>query len=162
MTFSISECNETLSKIKTSYEEKKNLLNPQLREYVENRIKVFKVILKNPKTPFYFDENVDVQLGHILQDRCLYCQKDLRGLREAIYPKNPKNAERFCSKSCMVQHSKMNAKIEKFAADRVTWGETFVRLIFDQKCNNINRKKPHAPFTIDLPTRKTRAKNFKG
>ena len=61
----------------------------------------------------------------------------------------------------MVQHSKMKAKIEKFDAERIIWGESFVRLIFEQKCDNTNRKKPHAPFTIDLPIRSTRAKNFK-
>ena len=160
MTFSIYECSEMLSKIKIDYEEKKNSLNPQFRRYVEKRIKVFKAILKNPKTPFYFDENGDVQLGTILQDRCLYCNRDIHGMRDAIFPKHPKNAERYCSKSCIVQHSKMKAKIEKFGADRVIWGESFVRLIFDQKCDNIDREKPHAPFTIDLPTRKTRTQNF--
>jgi len=153
---------EALSKIITDFTKIKDTLDLQQRHYIENRIKVFKTILKHPKTDVYSDENGDTQIGKILHDRCLYCQDDLRLIRGAIYPGNPKKAERYCSKSCMVQHSKMEAKIEKFEADRVTWGEAFVRLIFDQKCDNTNRKKPHAPFTIDLPTRKTRSKNFKG
>lgn len=153
---------EALIKIITNFTQIKNTLDLQQRHYIENRIRVFKTILKHPKTDVYFSENGDIQIGKILHDRCLYCHKILGDMREAIYPKNPKNVERFCSKSCMVQHSKMNAKIEKFGADRVTWGETFVRLIFDQKCDNTNRKKLHAPFTIDLPTRKKRAQNFKG
>ena len=62
----------------------------------------------------------------------------------------------------MVQHSKMINKLHQFGADTITWGKSFVRLHFQQKCNNPNRKKPHSPLTIDLPTRKTRSKNFIG
>jgi len=56
----------------------------------------------------------------------------------------------------------MKTKIEKFSADRIIWGKSFVRLVFEQKCDNTNREKPHTPFTIDLPIRSTRTKNFKG
>lgn len=98
----------------------------------------------------------------ILHNWCLYCQKDLEKLRVPDYPQFQKNAERYCSKSCMVQHSKMKARIEQYGADRIFWGETFVRIIFDHKCNNPKREKPHWPLQFDLPTRKTRAKNFRG
>ena len=97
-----------------------------------------------------------------LPDRCFYCQEDLKKLREASYPQFSKNAEKYCSKSCMIQHAKMKTRIEKYGADRIFWGKHFVRLVFDQKCNNPNRKALHGPLTVDLPTRKTRTENFKG
>jgi len=157
---SVSEISIGLSELIKNYKKTKSEFDFSQRKYIEDRIKVFKTILKNPKTPFYFDEKGNIQSGHILQDRCLYCNRDIHSMRNAIFPKKPKNAERYCSKSCMVQHSKMSAKIEKFGADRIIWGGTFVRLIFDQKCDNIDREKLHAPFTIDLPTRKNRTQNF--
>jgi len=61
----------------------------------------------------------------------------------------------------MVQHSKMKTRFEKLGADGIVWGKTFVRIIYHHKCNNSKRKKPHWPLQFDLPTRKTRADNFK-
>jgi len=153
---------ELLSKLIKNYEKRKKTLDQRQRNFVEKRINVFKKILRNPKTSFYFDQNNEIQLGKIQHDLCLYCQKDLQKLRHSSYPKFSKNTERYCSKSCMIQHSKMKAIIEKYGADRIFWGKYFVRLVYDQKCDNYKRKKPHGPLTVDLPTRKTRTKNFKG
>ena len=50
--------------------------------------------------------------------------------------------------------------MEQSRADRIIWGKSFVRMVFDHKCDNTDREKPHWPFMFDLPTRETRAKNF--
>ena len=131
------------------------------REYIEDRIKVFKTILKNPNTDFYFDENGEMRLGNIIWDNCRYCNRELDEIRNAQFPKNAKNAERFCSKSCIIQYSKMKKKVDDYEADLVIWGKDFVKIIFQQKCSNSKRKSPHWPFSFELPVRSTRAKNFR-
>ena len=92
--------------------------------------------------------------------RCLYCNTDLDSIRNPDYPKLARNPKRYCSKSCMVLHSKMASKRSVKEVDLITWGETFVRVIYHHKCNNPNRKTPHWPLSFDLPTRNTRGKNF--
>ena len=156
-----SEIRQNLIEIIENFRKTKSKFSYSQRKYIENRIKVFKTILKNPNTEYYFDENGELQLGRIIQDECRYCMIDLKEIRDAQYPYNPKKAERFCSKNCMIRYSEMKKKVEDYGADLVIWGKSFVRLIFEQKCDNTNRKKPHAAFTIDLPTRSTRAKNFR-
>ena len=157
-----SKLGKNLSEIIGNYRKTKSKFDFSQRKYIEDRIKVFKTILKNPNTEYYFDENEEVQLGKIIWDNCRYCMEDLTDIRNAQYPYNPKNAERFCSKSCMIQYSKQKKKIDSYGADLVIWGKDFVKIIFHHKCFNSNKKKPHWPLSFNLSIRSTRAKNFKG
>ncbi len=156
-----SNFRQELSKIIENYRKIKHELNGLQRKYIEERIKVFKTILKNPNTDYYFDENDEIQLGKIIWDNCRYCNEKLDEIRNGQYPKLTRNVERFCSKSCIIQYSKKKKEINNYGADNIIWGKDFVKLYFQQKCDNPNRKKPHEPFIIELPTRITRAKNFR-
>jgi hypothetical protein len=152
-----------LSVIIQNYKENETQFDNLQRKYIEGRIKVFKTILKNPNTNYYFDENGEIQLGNIIWDNCRYCNRKLENIRNAEYPKlRGRNAERFCSKSCTTQFSKMKKKVDAFGADLVIWGKDFVKIIFHHKCSNANIKKPHWPLSFELRIRSTRSRNFNG
>ena len=157
-----SEIRQNLLEIIENFSKTKSEFDFTQRKYIENRIKVFKTILKNPNTEYYFDENGELQLGRIIWDYCRYCMGDLKEMRDAQFPHNPKNAERFCSKSCTIRYSEMKKKVDDYEADFVIWGKDFLKIIFHHKCSNASRKSPHWPLSFELPVRSTRAKNFKG
>ena len=156
-----SEIRHNLLEIIENFSKTKSEFDFTQRKYIENRIKVFKTILKNPNTEYYFDENGELQLGRIIWDYCRYCMKDLKEIRDAQYPYNPKKVERFCSKNCTIRYSEMKKKVEGYGADWVIWGKDFVKIIFHHKCSNSKRKSLHWPLSFELPVRNTRAKNFR-
>ena len=153
---------QNLIEIIENFRKTKSKFSYSQRKYIENRIKVFKTILKNPNTEYYFDENGELQLGRIIWDECRYCMRDLKEIRDAQYPHNPKKAERFCSKNCTIRYSEMKKKVDNYEADLVIWGKDFVKIIFHHKCSNPSRKNPHWPLSFELPVRSTRAQNFNG
>ena len=145
---------------------RKSNLTLEQREYLEGRIKVAKTLLRKPKIPTYVDQHGDIQIGKLTSPRCLYCNDSLDKFRTPstsfrIDPKITKNVERYCSKSCMVQHSKMTKIRKDFGADLITWGKNKLELTYLLEYKNCQVKKPHQPITISLPTRKTRSKNYK-
>ena len=156
------ELRKNLLTVIEEFKKIKNELSPNQQEYVKNRINIAKEILKNPNAEFHYDENEEIQLGRIIWDECRYCMKDLKEIRDSPYRFNSKNAERFCSKSCMVQYSKQKKKKKDFGADLIMWGKDFVKIIFYHKCTNQNKKISHWPLEFSIPVRSTRERNFNG
>jgi len=156
-----SEIRQNLVDVIESFRKTKSEFNYSQRKYIENRIKVFKTFLKNPNGDFHFDENGEIQIGPIIWDNCRYCNAELTEIRNDQFPNNARKAERFCSKSCMVQYSKMKKKVDNSKADLVIWGKDFVKIIFHHKCSNPKRKSLHWPLSFELPIRNTRSENFR-
>lgn len=145
---------------------KKSNLTDEQRKMLEGRIKVAKILARKPKTPIHWDQHGDIQIGKLTSPRCLYCNDSLDKFRTPsvsfkIDPKFIKNVEKYCSKSCMVQHSKMNKKRKELGADLIMWGKDKLEFTYLLEYKNCQVKKPHQPITISLPTRKTRSKNYK-
>lgn len=145
---------------------KKSDLTDEQKNYIDGRIRIAKILLRKPKTPIHFDQYGDVQIGNLTSPRCLYCNDSLDKFRTPstsfrIDPKLTKNVEKYCSKSCMVQHSKMNRMRKKFGADLISWGRDKLELTYLLEHKNCQVKKLHQPITLSLSTRKTRSKNYK-
>lgn len=157
----VRELRNSLTKLIQEYRRIKPNLTYNQKKIIENKIKIGKAFVKNPNTPSYINENNELVLGKILLDRCAYCNTDLREIRQPGYPGIPKEAERYCGKSCMVQHSKMKQLKKRYSANSITWGKNEVKLHYNFKCDNPKRKLPHY-YSVQLPTRKTRAKNYEG
>lgn len=158
------ELRQNISNLVKKYEKVKEELTYEEQKYIEGRINVAKTLLKKPKSPTYSDGHGDIQIGKLMHRNCLYCHEPLDKFRQPnsfrIDPTEATNKEKYCSKSCMVQHSKMVNKMKKCGANNIFWGKDWVKLCYTFKCDNSKRKIPHV-FEIYLPTRKTRANNFK-
>jgi len=95
---------------------------------------------------------------------CKLCCKNLDEIRNPNFPDIPRNVEKFCSKSHMIEYSKRKNIREIFKADGITW-QTFngarifrnqgMTLHYSSVCD-----KCKIPIQITVPSRKSKWANL--